>query len=96
MDPWPKLTLCASLFNSPPTVICPASETRVGHQAQAVLGSSGFGITKLPSKKNFSSLMQAPPPVPCPVGYAGCAGEPSGKVCESKYEPYLLKLDGTA
>jgi pimeloyl-ACP methyl ester carboxylesterase len=67
--PWPKLILWASLCRSPFTVIILASEPVYGMSVPPSLdGACGFAIAKLPSKKNFSTVMQAPATVPCPVG----------------------------
>src|SRR6516164_3820654 len=83
--PWPNEMLFAILFNSPFTVICPASPPVYGRsESPSLLGTTGLGITKLPSKKNFKTVMQAPETTPWPVGYAGWVGDPSGKACERK------------
>ena len=34
----------------------------------SLLGTTGLGMTKLPSKKNFKTVMQAPATTPWPVG----------------------------
>lgn len=46
--------------------------------------TTGLGSFCSPSKKNFSTVIQAPATAPCPVGYAGCVGEPSGNACDKK------------
>jgi hypothetical protein len=35
--------------------------------------------------------MQAPPTVPCPAGYEGWLGEPSGNACGSRYVPLRVQ-----
>src|SRR5260370_30793582 len=58
--------LKASLFSSPFTVS--AGPVNGTSDRPSGVGITGFGITKFPSKKNFSAVMQAPPTVPWPVG----------------------------